>query len=431
MKELFIKCRRFFPPTLFVLAILWAFWFTFTLDAQAAGNVIRISSRYRFMGNPFVAMNASGNTIIAWDDKKEDSYDIFAQRFNPKGYPFGKTIHVNDFKLNDQRVPKVAMDAEGNFVVVWQSYGQDRSGSGIFGQRFKANGEKVGNEFKVNTFVAGNQVKPAVAMSEEGDFVVIWESRGQDSSPKSIYGQRFDAEANPLGNEFKVNAQADGEQTDAQVVMDSQKNFIVSWESYTHNDADIYLRKFDWSGAPLSPTDILVNTTTQYDQRDPAISLTRSGKFVVVWANTTDIPESRYLYRNIKGQVFNAGGSKAGKEFEVFAPEFTQQDAPTVIQVNSKDLLVVWQSFVRDHHESGWVIKGRRLDLSGKPIEDITIMNASRYYPWYHEPVLATDGKGTYTAVWSSTTRLGNLKTVHFRNDFIEPYSGTVIFSNQ
>jgi hypothetical protein len=32
------------------------------------------------------------------------------------------------------------MDAAGNFVVTWSSYGQDGSGSGIYAQRYNAAG---------------------------------------------------------------------------------------------------------------------------------------------------------------------------------------------------------------------------------------------------------------------------------------------------
>jgi hypothetical protein len=43
---------------------------------------------------------------------------------------------VNSYTTSGQQWPKVASDANGNFVVAWTSYGQDGSYSGIFGQRF-------------------------------------------------------------------------------------------------------------------------------------------------------------------------------------------------------------------------------------------------------------------------------------------------------
>ena len=73
----------------------------------------------------------------------------------------------------------VAIDANGDFTVVWESYGQDGSRWGIFGQRFDHTGAKVGGEFQVNTYTNAQQVDPKIAMDPAGDFVVTWSSFGQ------------------------------------------------------------------------------------------------------------------------------------------------------------------------------------------------------------------------------------------------------------
>jgi hypothetical protein len=49
-------------------------------------------------------------------------------------------ISVNTYTTDAQFGPAVASDASGNFVVVWQSYNQDGSHDGVFGQRFSAAG---------------------------------------------------------------------------------------------------------------------------------------------------------------------------------------------------------------------------------------------------------------------------------------------------
>ena len=54
----------------------------------------------------------------------------------------------------------VAMDADGDFVVVWQSYGQDGSGYGVFAQRFNARGAPLGDEFQVNSYTTDRQYVP-------------------------------------------------------------------------------------------------------------------------------------------------------------------------------------------------------------------------------------------------------------------------------
>ena len=53
-----------------------------------------------------------------------------------QGDPLGSEFRVNTYTTNDQRIPSVAADSSGNFVVVWRSDTQDGDGFGVFGQRY-------------------------------------------------------------------------------------------------------------------------------------------------------------------------------------------------------------------------------------------------------------------------------------------------------
>ena len=107
--------------------------------------------------------------------------------------PAGAEFRVNTVTTSDQSVPAVAADADGDFVVAWSSYYQDGSLNGIFAQRYNAAGAAQGAEFRVNTFTTGAQRFPSVAMDADGDFVVAWDSAAQDGSSTGIFAQRYNA----------------------------------------------------------------------------------------------------------------------------------------------------------------------------------------------------------------------------------------------
>jgi hypothetical protein len=69
---------------------------------------------------------------------------VFRRRYSASGVPRGAEFQVNSFTTAAQLVPGVASDADGNFVAVWISPGQDGSFSGVFGQRFNALGVAQG-----------------------------------------------------------------------------------------------------------------------------------------------------------------------------------------------------------------------------------------------------------------------------------------------
>ena len=183
---------------------------------------------------PSVASDANGNFVVAWESSGQDGsgYGVFGQRFNAAGLPQGSEFQVSSFTTGNQYRPAVASDANGNFVVAWTSYSQDGSGSGIFGQRFDASGLPQGGEFQVNSYTTNSQWAPAVASDANGNFVVVWHSHVQDGSYLGVFGQRFNASGFSQGGEFQINSYTTSDQAFPSVASDTNGNFVVVWESY-------------------------------------------------------------------------------------------------------------------------------------------------------------------------------------------------------
>ena len=102
--------------------------------------------------------------------------------------PIGEEFQVNSYTTSWQVYPAVAVEPQGNFVVVWMSdgsYGTDTSPFSIQAQRYDANGTPVGAEFQVNSYTTNFQGTPAVAVEPQGDFVVDWQREGSDGTDTS------------------------------------------------------------------------------------------------------------------------------------------------------------------------------------------------------------------------------------------------------
>ncbi len=186
-----------------------------------------------------VAMSPAGNFVVVWNTAGfvlpgggrptfASSLGAFGQRFSKTGAKVGPAFPIATSYAPQE--PAIAEDPLGNFVVVWSSDAQDGSGRGIRGQRFDASGEKVGTEFQVNTYTTGDQTSPAVAIGETGDFVVVWDSDGQDGSSSGVFGARFDRHGARIGAEFPVNVDTSGAQQAPRIANDGS-GFVAVWES--------------------------------------------------------------------------------------------------------------------------------------------------------------------------------------------------------
>jgi cysteine-rich repeat protein len=201
---------------------------------QAAGsefpiNTYTLGSQYR----PAVAVDAIGNFIVAWTSNEQDgsSGGVFARRFDSLGNPLAAEFQVNSYTTDSQAYASVAARPHGDFVIVWRSSGQDGSGTGIFARRFAQDGTPGGPEFQVNTYTTGHQNVPAVAVSDAGDFLVAWESEGQDGSDRGVFAQWYDREGKPVGTEFWLNSHTDDTQEGATVALGPGANAAVAWDS--------------------------------------------------------------------------------------------------------------------------------------------------------------------------------------------------------
>jgi hypothetical protein len=117
----------------------------------------------------------------------------------------GPEFLVNTYTSDSQTQSSIASLADGGFVVTWTSYQRDGSESNIYGQRYDANGNRVGLEFQINTHTSNTQSNPSVAPLAGGGFIVTWDSYEQDGSSYGIYGQRYDANGVRISSEFPIN----------------------------------------------------------------------------------------------------------------------------------------------------------------------------------------------------------------------------------
>jgi hypothetical protein len=231
---------------------------------------------------PSVAADPSGNFVVVWASQGQDgSYrGIFGQRYASSGTPLGSEFPVNTYTTSYQSAPSVAADPSGNFVVVWQSFGQDGYLYGLFGQRYASSGTPLGPEFRVNTSTSHSEYAASVAADASGNFFVVW--RGDDAYGHVIFGQRYASAGTPLGGEFRVNTQVTGGPAFPSVAADLSGNFVVAWTRDDGSSLGIFGQRYTGSGTPAG-TEFRINTFTTSDQLRPSVAVESSGNFVVVW----------------------------------------------------------------------------------------------------------------------------------------------------
>lgn len=203
---------------------------TFTPFSQIAGSV---------------AADPAGNFIVVWSEYQYGPRDVFGQRYAASGAPLGPEFRVNAY-AGGSSGPAVATDPSGNFVVAW---GDAFSGSppapGISARRFAPSGAPLGPDFRVNSSTTVGNFLPAVAVDAAGNFAIVW-TIASASGTGDVFGQRFSSLSVPSGPEFRVNTTTVGWQRHASVASTPGGTLLVTWDSGpdTLRSDDVFAQRY-------------------------------------------------------------------------------------------------------------------------------------------------------------------------------------------
>lgn len=128
----------------------------------SAGNLFQLNSSREFWRQPSgnglqdAVGRVGGSTVVAWTLNDE----VFFRIVHADGQlsPVSRASGSGMYARSEVRV--AASRDSGEFALVWQSWGQDGDGWGIFARAFSADGKPLHNEMQVNTDSRGFQWHP-------------------------------------------------------------------------------------------------------------------------------------------------------------------------------------------------------------------------------------------------------------------------------
>lgn len=368
---------------------------------------------------PVVAVDADGDYVVVWHSNHvvANSYDIYARRYYRDGMPKGLEFRVNSVgTTNTQSYAEVAMDANGDFVVAWHSNQQNATnGYDIYARRYDSTGAALGGEFRVNASTLNTQAHPAVAMDNFGEFVVTWFSNHPGSNGYDIYAQRYNSAGSPVGGEFRINSGTVSTQSYPAVAMDYNGDFVVAYNSYAQTgdtNYGVFARYFNIDTAALG-TEFRVNTYTTGEQSGPAIAMNYSGEFVITWHSNGQISGGGY---DVFAQPFKADQTKLGVEIQVNAYTTSTQSTPAVAIDHDGDFAITWQSYGQDAALTNGIY-ARRYDKDASLVGPEFLVNAytTNYQSFAR---IAMDYDGDMVATWASSLQDGSSDGVFARQYF-------------
>ncbi|MDJ0642607.1 MAG: hypothetical protein QNJ15_07305, partial [Erythrobacter sp.] len=352
-----------------------------------------------------------GGFVVVWEDSSASGGDtsssaIRAQVFASDGSKVGGEILVNTTTANAQRDPAVASLANGNFVVTWEDNsrtGGDLTGTAVRAQIFAPDGTSVGNEILANSTTLEVQENPAVLGLGNGGFVIAWQDQSQVSSPDfeiDIRAQVFAADGTKVGSEFLVNSTTVGSQVTPMFVELSNGGFLVAWETKNTSE-EVRAQVHNADGSRVGG-EILINTTTTGIQSELSITSLDGGGFVASWTDFSGQPDDA-SGSAVRAQVFANNGSKVGNEILVPTTTRETQDTSQVLGLKGGGFVVLWD----DAPKGGGDVRGQVFDANGTKIGSEFIVNGTTSGR-QSGPVATALENGGFAVSWLDDSQTGD-----------------------
>lgn len=311
----------------------------FNNQAKALGDEFLVNEglsngRQSSQGN-YLAMDSAGNFVVAWEDRNNfdlgGNLDLVVQRFNSSGDPLGGPIITSlqtpavpaGTDRNDASGLNIAMSDDGSFAVSWvfqqlvvatEEGETDELEGDVFVQFFAADGTALTEAFVATT----DAERPTlfhndIARDAAGNTTIVWVggTTGTQENPfVRLVGRQFDANGNPLGDEFLINQVAlifeNGPPLDYDLRTDMNDigEFIVTWRQ---TPEALVGRAYN-PGAVGEEALLRFNPVTQDSRREHGVAIDDLGDFRVVWGVGTEANQDVYIRRALDDTLSSIGG---------------------------------------------------------------------------------------------------------------------------
>ena len=339
--------------------------------------------------SPYVCCSGT-NYLVTWcRDTDNDGWEIFGKIFDNNGIEQSSEIHINTFTTNSQTDPRCASDGT-DYLVVWTSAGHYDNGEEIRAQRISSTGEKIGDEFQINSYTSNRQIQPFISYGNSA-YLVSWSSYTRAGrSAYAAVGRVYDITGNPLTNEFMFTDNPNYSFVDTATTSVGNEFFAV-W--YSGVKADIFGQFVDTTGQvnPYQSFSVTKYSWT-YDYNNPAIAA--SNHNILVCCERKDAPSPHY--KDITCGFLNFDSTKKGfHQVNTFTEKHQQNP---FVSSNGDDYLILWEN----HGKTPETICGQFYHYTEEVIGANFELFSTALQPQYR-PIISSDGNDFFAAWYENS----------------------------
>jgi hypothetical protein len=307
---------------------------------------------------PDAAVDPQGRSIFVWVESI-NRQDIYMRRFDVSGNSLEDPIAVNTLVEDDQYNPRLAVSNDGSFLVIWESDEPDPDADGsdrvwIRGQAYHANAQPNGGERLISAISTGAVTGryADVAALTGGGYVVVWNQASAiaPDTGPNIQARLVSEDGAPNGDAFLANSSIGSSEFYTAVTELDNGGFFAVWRA----SSVLWGRQFSSTGVPTGD-DLKIDTISPGSIVDPDAVRGTDGRVLVVWEDG----EGTGGGNEIRGRLFSPTLNPLGGDFRINVLTESTQTQVRAGSYGKYGFLVAWQSPVSAGDDNDMSIEGR------------------------------------------------------------------------
>ncbi len=368
--------------------------------------------------DPQVAMDAQGDVVVVWNANEGNTPvvtpDIVQSAFKPAGGSWQEPVRLSPFRESPGTAyPQVAFDAHGDAMAIWNRQGP---WGGAVQEAFRP----AGGTWQAPVDITARSEEgdePQIAFDKQGDALAVWQA---DPVSEWVLESAF----MPAGGSWQppVVMSAPGFARGPSVAFNGQGEATVVWAQWTHGVRSTRtVQAASWpTGGPWQAPVNIVGKADEMDQPkeagEPAVAMDDQGDAVAVWAWEFGGPNIQAAFKPARGTW------REPVDLSTFGEDAKN---PDIAFDGQGDAIVVWN--VKSTTGGPEIIQSAYKPVGGawQAPTDLSGTANSGY-----EPHVAFDGQGDAVAAWAGENGIiqsaGYVAAGPQLNDVSIPAEGTV-----
>ncbi len=344
---------------------------------------------------PQVAMDASGNTIVVWQQSDGTNTQIYKSEYrNGAWLPHPSNLANDHISLDGQNAEQaqVAMDDNGNAIIVWRQ--SDGANVRVYKCEYRNGAWCAAPDIGSIPIATTDAYSPKVAMDNNGNAIIIW-GLADSSVITQIFKSEYRNGSWTIPSNIDDNVSPDGQfATGARVAMDDNENAIIVWEQSDNSKLQIFKAEYRDGGPWKTPANLDDNISPNaQDAYSAQVAMGDGGSAIIVWAQSD----------NANAQIFKAEYRGGGPWMipsnlsDNVSPNGQSAGYPQVAMDDNGNAIIVW---VQSDSVNEQVFKAEYRGVGPWTVPSDLNDNISPNGQDIGSPQVAMDNMGNAVVVW-------------------------------